>query len=209
MLEALQAWPETHLIFFSSGGTIYGDPQRLPVHENDTTRPLSYHGAGKLAQEAVLHAFRACGHAVTVLRPSNVYGPGQQLKNGFGLIRTLLEHARRDTTFEVWGDGESVRDYIYIDDLIEASVRLIDMPGDNSTYNLGSGIGHSINQVRQIVEEITSITIETKYRPARGVDVRNVVLDISRIRQALSWKPETTLFDGIRQTWEQLYCRHD
>ena len=176
LLEALEARPQSHLVFFSSGGTVYGNPQRLPVHEDAPSKPRSFHGAGKLAQEAFLQAFRARGHAVTVLRPSNVYGPEQTLKSGFGLIRTLLEHVRRGTSFEVWGDGESVRDYIYIDDVTEACARLIAMPEDNDTYNLGSGIGHSINQVRDIVEKVTgqcaASTCATSFSTIRGLDRR-------------------------------------
>jgi UDP-glucose 4-epimerase len=76
------------MIFFSSGGSLYGNPQRFPVLEDDPAAPLSYHGAGKLAMEAMLHAFRARGQAVTILRPSNAYGPGQMLKSGFGLKTT-------------------------------------------------------------------------------------------------------------------------
>lgn len=204
LLETLQAYPETHLIFFSSGGTLYGNPQRLPVHEDDPVTPLSYHGAGKAALEAFLHAFRARGQAVTILRPSNAYGPGQALKSGFGLIRTMLEHARCGTPLDIWGDGENVRDFIYIDDITEACARFVALPQDNGTYNLGSGRGYSINQVRYIVEQVTGIELKTSHHPARGIDVRAVVLDISRIEARLSWKPQTSLEEGVRRTLERL-----
>ncbi len=204
LLETLQAYPETHLIFFSSGGTLYGNPQRLPVHEDDPVTPLSYHGAGKAALEAFLHAFRARSQAVTILRPSNAYGPGQALKSGFGLIRTLLEHARCGTPLDIWGDGENVRDFIYIDDITEACARFVALPQDNGSYNLGSGRGYSINQVRHIVEQATGIELKTARHPARGIDVRAVVLDISRLEARLSWKPGISLDEGVRRTWEWL-----
>ena len=204
LLEALHAYPKSHLIFFSSGGSLYGNPQRLPVHEDDPAAPLSYHGAGKLAMEAMLHAFRARGQAVTILRPSNAYGPGQPLKSGFGLIRTMLEHVRYGTPLAIWGDGENVRDFIYIDDIVEACVRLLALPHDNATYNLGSGEGHSINRVRDIVEQVTGIGLRTLYKPARGIDVKSVVLDTSRLEARLLWKPETSLDKGIKQMWDWL-----
>lgn len=204
LLEALQTYPEIHLIFFSSGGTLYGNPQRLPVQEDDPVAPLSYHGAGKAAMEAFLHAFRMRGQAVTILRPSNAYGPRQTLKSGFGLIRTMLEHARLGTPLEVWGDGENVRDFIYIDDVAEACARFVELPQDNGTYNLGSGMGYSINQVRDIVERGTGVKLETVCRQARGIDVRAVVLDISRLEARLSWKPQTCLEEGVRRTWDWL-----
>ena len=204
LLELMQDYPETHLIFFSSGGTVYGNHGRLPVTEDAPIAPLSNHGAGKAAQEAFCQAFRARGHAVTILRPSNAYGPGQTMRGGFGLVRTMLEHARAGTVMEIWGDGENMRDFIYIDDVVEACMRFIGLPQDSGTYNLGSGIGHSINQVRHIVERVTGIELKVSHRPARGIDVRAVVLDISRLEARLSWKPEINLEEGIGLTWEWL-----
>ncbi|HXU94189.1 MAG TPA: NAD-dependent epimerase/dehydratase family protein, partial [Gallionella sp.] len=200
LLDALQSYPETHLIFFSSGGTLYGNPRRLPVQEDDPVAPLSYHGAGKAALEAFLHAFRTRGHAVTILRPSNAYGPGQAHKSGFGLIRTMLEHARRGTPLEVWGDGENVRDFIYVDDIAEACARFVALPLDNGTYNLGSGRGYSIRQAQRVVELVTGAELKTVYHPARGIDVREIVLDVSRLDMRLGWKPHTSLEDGVRYT---------
>jgi UDP-glucose 4-epimerase len=202
LLELMQSQPETHLIFFSSGGTVYGNPQQLPVTEDTPIAPLSNHGAGKASQEAFCQAFRARGHAVTILRPSNAYGPGQTICHGFGLVRTMLECVRVGTPLEIWGDGENVRDFIYIDDVVEATSRLINLPQDSGTYNLGSGIGYNINQVRGIVEEITDTELKVFCRPARGVDVRAVVLDIARIQRELVWTPKIDLYEGVHRTWE-------
>ena len=204
LLELMQGQPETHLIFFSSGGTVYGNPERLPVTEDAPIAPLSNHGAGKAAQEAFCQAFRANGHAVTILRPSNAYGPGQNKRGGFGLIRTLLEHARAETAMEIWGDGENVRDFIYIDDVVEACMRFVALPQDSGTYNLGSGTGYSINQMLCVVEQVTGIKLKVSHRPARGIDVRAVVLDISRIEKRLSWKPQTSLEAGVLHAWNWL-----
>lgn len=204
LLESLGRQPQTHLIFFSSGGTVYGNPQRLPVAEDSPIAPLSNHGAGKAASEAFCDAFRAQGHAVTILRPSNAYGPGQALKSGFGLVRTMLEHARAGTVLEIWGDGENVRDFIHIDDVVEATVRLVRLREDSGTYNLGSGIGFSINRVRRIVEEAIGADLPAVYRPARGIDVRSLVLDPSRLQARLDWRPRIGLAEGIGSTWEWL-----
>lgn len=204
LLDLMQRQPETHLIFFSSGGTVYGNPDRLPVTEDAPLAPLSSHGAGKVSQEAFCQAFRARGHAVTILRPSNAYGPGQTMRHGFGLVRTMLECIRVGTPLEIWGDGENIRDFIYIDDVVEACMRLIDLPKNSGTYNLGSGMGYSVNQVRRIVEKVTGIELEICRHPAREIDVRAVVLDISRIEVQLSWKPRTSLEEGVRHTLKWL-----
>lgn len=204
LLELMQSQPDTHLIFFSSGGTVYGDPAHLPVAEDAPSAPLSNHGAGKVAQEAFCQAFRSRGHAVTILRPSNAYGPGQALKSGFGLVRTMLECVRTGSPLEIWGDGENIRDFIYIDDVVDATLRFIALPHDSGTYNLGSGVGYSINQVRGVVEQITGIEFKASFRPTRNVDVRSVVLDIQRISQELNWRPKIDLDEGVRRTWEHL-----
>ncbi|MBA3772989.1 MAG: NAD-dependent epimerase/dehydratase family protein [Ramlibacter sp.] len=204
LLELLKNQPETHLMFFSSGGTIYGNPERLPVREDTPIRPLSNHGAGKASQEGFCRAIRSQGHSVSILRPSNAYGPGQGLKNGFGLVRTMLEHARAGTPLEIWGDGENVRDFVYIDDIVEAVTRLIKLPHDSGTYNLGSGTGFSINQVRRIVEAAIGTELPAIYRPGRGIDVRSVVLDISHLYARLGWRPGVGLVDGVKRTWESL-----
>lgn len=204
LLALLQNQPESHLIFFSSGGTVYGNPDRLPVAEDAPIVPLSNHGAGKAAQEAFCEAFRGRGHAVTILRPSNAYGPGQTVKSGFGLIRTLLEHVRAGTSLEIWGDGENVRDFIYIDDIVEASMRIISLPQDSGTYNLGSGVGYSINQVKRVVEQVCGKKLNTTSQSARGIDVRSVVLDNARLNARLGWQPGVGLTDGVARTWEWL-----
>jgi UDP-glucose 4-epimerase len=204
LLDLLKGQPETHLIFFSSGGTVYGNPQTLPVKEDCSIEPLSNHGASKVSQEAFCGALRARGHAVTILRPSNAYGPGQTVKSGFGLVRTVLEHARLGTEMEIWGDGGSVRDFIYIKDVVEACARLVSLPEDDGTYNLGSGKGHSVNEVLGVVEGVTGRPVKRTYRPARAIDVRSIVLDISRLETRLSWTPQVALEEGVEESWEWL-----
>jgi UDP-glucose 4-epimerase len=204
VLERLKQQPDTHLIFFSSGGTIYGNAECLPITEDSPIAPLSNHGAGKASQEAFCQAARAQGHAITILRPSNAYGSGQGLRSGFGLVRTMLEHARAGTPLEIWGDGENVRDFIYIDDIVEACIRLIRRPQDSGTYNLGSGTGYSVNQARDIVEEVTGAELKVSRSPTRHIDVRSVVLDIGHIQRELDWTPKIVLDEGVRRTWRWL-----
>lgn len=204
LLDLLRSRPQTHLIFFSSGGTVYGNPQALPVAEDSAIAPLSNHGASKASQEVFCGALRARGHAVTIVRPSNAYGPGQTVKSGFGLVRTVLEHARLGTEMEIWGDGENVRDFIHVDDVAEACARLVDLTQDNGTYNLGSGKGHSVNEVLRMAEHASGRAVKKIYRPARAVDVRNIVLDISLLETRLSWAPQVTLEEGVKEGWEWL-----
>jgi UDP-glucose 4-epimerase len=207
-LDILQKYDHVHLIFISSGGTVYGNPRTLPVDEDHPLSPLSYHGAGKIATEAFLQAYcRQYGRNVTILRPSNFYGPGQPYRKGFGIVRSILEHLRRDLPVEIWGDGENVRDFIYIEDFVDACIRLSDRGRQNSAiniFNVGYGKGVSINQLCGLVESATGRRIRTEYRAGRSIDVRSVVLDYSKLHQYAGWKPITDLETGLTRTWEWL-----
>jgi UDP-glucose 4-epimerase len=204
LVECLKAQPQIHLIYFSSGGTVYGNPLQLPATEDCPLAPLSPYGLAKVEQEIICRQLRSAGNSVTILRPSNAYGPGQELRSGFGLIRTMLEHARMHSALEIWGDGQSVRDYIYVDDIVDATIQLMHISNDNGTYNLGSGRGYSVNQVKGMVESVCGEQVRSIYRPPRGVDVRAVVLDISRLCNRLNWKPKFGLSEGVTRTLDWL-----
>ena len=207
LLGALQRHPNVHLIYLSSGGCVYGNPLTTPVTEAHPLKPQSYHGAGKVAIEAFLHAFRAhspTGQPVTVLRPSNLYGPGQALRAGFGLVRTIVERLRTDSVLEIWGDGETTRDFIYIDDFVDVCAQFVDLPQDSDTYNVASGLSCSINKLVEIAQHVCGKPLRVRYRASRRTDVRTVVLDTSKLKQRLNWVPTVTLEEGIARLWRSL-----
>ena len=202
LAKAMSVLPPDRLIFVSSGGAVYGNPERLPVDESCAPRPLSYHAAGKVALEALFTAFaHANGVSLAILRPSNIYGPGQPLRGGFGLVRTLLEKALRGEAVEMWGDGSAVRDYLYIDDAVEACTRLIGNPQATGLFNAGSETGTSIRELITLVAQLTGRTSEVVQRPARATDVRAIFLDSARLREATEWAPCVHLSEGIEKTW--------
>lgn len=194
-LEALQAFPETRLLFLSSGGTVYGEPDSLPVNEDALLQPRSCHGAGKAAAELFL-GLRRPGSTV-ILRPSNIYGPGQPQRSGFGVIRHLLRCFSEDLPFQMWGDGTQLRDYLYIDDFCEAVLKLSAHPGASGVFNIGCGVGTSLNELIAMLEAGTGRKIRIDKRPLREGDVVRIVLDVARIRRLTGWVPETRLEDGI------------
>jgi UDP-glucose 4-epimerase len=208
LLEAMDKHPDTPLVYLSSGGAIYGNPARLPVDEDHPLAPLSQHAACKAAAEQFLGVFARQGHTVTILRPANVYGPGQSLQAGFGVIRTLLEHLRLGTPMTIWGDGESARDYLYIDDMIEACLTALDRP-TTATFNIGSGASLTLNELCHLAERITGRQIELRHLGARGVDVRAVVLDHTAFSRHYGWQPRVAISEGVKATWEWLQgCSH-
>lgn len=205
LLELAQQSDLQHLIFISSGGTVYGNPVRLPAKEPDPLAPHSYHAAGKVAIESFLQAYRhLTGKVVTILRPSNIYGPGQPLRSGFGIIRTMLENVRTGQPLTIWGDGENVRDYLYIDDMVAVCCQLIERGCDNETFNVGAGIGTSINRLHQIIEQLVEGSIPVQHLPARSLDVRAIMLDSSKLIRATGWTPAVHLEEGIARTWKWL-----
>ena len=204
-LDILQDYKHVHIIFVSSGGTLYGNPESHPVNEAQPINPLSFHGAGKVALEIFLRTFSTLsGNNITIVRPSNVYGPEQPLRSGFGVIRTMLEHVRRATVMEIWGDGTSVRDFLYIEDMLSALIPLVDLPDDDNTYNLGSGVGYSLNQLKEIIESVCGKKLSAVYRPSRKTDVKTIVLDSSRLIRRTNWQPKVSLEQGIEMTWKWL-----
>jgi UDP-glucose 4-epimerase len=204
-LDILQGYKNVHIIFVSSGGTLYGNPESTPVNETHPINPLSFHGAGKVALETFMRTFSTLPEqSVTIVRPSNVYGPGQPLRSGFGVVRTMLEHVRRGTVMEIWGDGTSVRDFLYIDDMLSALICLIDSPHDNNTYNVGSGTGYSLNQLKEVIESVCGKKLSAVYRPSRKSDVKTIILNSSRLRKKTKWHPMVSLEEGVELTWKWL-----
>jgi UDP-glucose 4-epimerase len=147
---------------------------------------------------------RQHGGRALILRPSNFYGPGQHFRRSFGLVPTLFRHVADRTPLNIWGDGEIVRDYIYIDDFLRLCLAIAESGFAFSRFevcNVGSGTGHSINQVCSLVEEVTGACLEKKYLPARSVDLRRIVLDSSKTKRLFGWESSTPLSTGLSHTW--------
>jgi UDP-glucose 4-epimerase len=205
LVEALDRQAEFHLIFVSSGGTVYGNPAALPASEKAALHPLSYYAAGKIALEAFFRvAAKPPMKTLSILRPSNVYGPGQTYRPDFGVIRTMLECLHRGHVMEIWGDGETIRDYLYIDDMVEAIFRMVGQPTDNATYNVGSGVGLSLNQIVRIIERVCGIHLNVRYRAQRRSDVSGIVLDSSLFSHRTGWRGTVSFEEGIAKTWRWL-----
>lgn len=206
LLEALYPYPAIQTIFLSSGGAIYGNCGSDPVGLETLPAPISNYGAGKAAIEAFMHAHHAnTGSAVTVLRPSNLYGPGQTTRGSFGVVPALLQCARDGVPFDLWGDGETTRDFLYIDDFIALCVMLVERaaaPAHYELFNVGSGRGCSINALIAQVEATTGRTIATRQLDARGIDVKHVVLNTDRVSRAFQWQPQIDLRQGLALTWQ-------
>lgn len=204
LIEIMQRQPQCRLVFVSSGGAIYANSDSM-LEESSPVTPRSYYGAAKCAVEQMLCAYHAqTGHTVLIVRPPNIYGPGQVPKRQFGIVPTLMRCAREGTDFEIWGDGSTIRDYLYVDDFERFIKALISYGWPRSSFecfNAGSGASVSIDQLCAAVERVTGHNVHRDYQPARSVDARTVILSSAKAREVLHWKAETALDDGLRETW--------
>lgn len=190
------------VIFASSGGSVYGVPQCNPIREIHPTDPFSSHGIVKLMIEKYLALFRHMyGLDHVIVRVSNPYGERQDPWGRLGAIAVFLGRLAQGQSIEVWGDGSVVRDYIHVRDVAHAYVRLAEAGLQDRIYNVGNGTGHSLNQILELVAEVTGRTPVVEYTPGRPFDVPVNVLNIDRICNALSWKPAIPLRQGILRTW--------
>jgi UDP-glucose 4-epimerase len=202
LLEQMRVKGISRILFLSSGGAIYGNPELSPIDEDHRLNPISSYGVVKVAIEKYLNMYHQLyGFQPIILRPSNLYGPRQGHTGVQGIIGTLLARALTGDSLEVWGDGSIIRDYLHVSDLARLCIKTLesDICG---VFNAGSGEGTSINEVIELVRDITGEEIQIRYRDGRSLDVREAVLDIGRVRNQIGWKPEISLNDGIKDQWQ-------
>jgi UDP-glucose 4-epimerase len=204
LLEQLHLLSGCQLVFVSSGGAIYGDTSDHRVSESFALDPKSYYGAGKLAAEMFLRAYNAqTNQPVVIVRPANVYGPGQRSKRQFAIVPTLMNALRDESTFSIWGDGEATRDYLYAEDLADFFAMLTrkQWRGVN-VFNLASERPCSINELCALLQQTSGRQLMLEHLPARGIDQNGVAFDCSYAQAQLQWTANTKLEDGLANTWD-------
>lgn len=197
-LMGLCAEKNIKFIYFSSGGTIYGNNSNEKFIETDLREPISYYGLSKqIIEDSILFEHRRGKLRYLIIRPSNPFGRGQSLNGVQGLVAVAIGKILANEPIIIWGDGSSVRDYIYIDDLVNSTFELIHKEIENEIINIGSGIGYSINDILSHLKNIVGEQLVIKYETSRSVDVSNVILDISKLRSFVKTS-NTPLEEGIK-----------
>jgi len=192
------------IVYLSSGGTVYGIPEVLPIPETHPLHPICSYGVVKVAIENYLQMHHHLyGLQYVVLRASNPYGERQGHTGVQGVIGTFIRKILADEPIEIWGDGSVVRDFIYVGDLVDICVKA-GVDGVSGIYNAGSGIGNSINEIVSVLADVSGIIITPIYKTARGYDVPRVVLDIRQALEVFEWQPRIQLHEGIAINWKRV-----
>lgn len=188
------------VIYTSSGGAIYGDPVYLPCDEAHPVQPLSHYGVSKYAVEKYLYVYReSFGLDYTTLRLGNVYGPRQDPLGEAGVVAIFSQAMLDERPVVIFGTGEQERDFVHVSDVAQASVRALEA-GSGGAFNIGTGVGSSINLIFSLLKNITGYTMDADYGPAKPGEVFKIYLDVAGARQGLGWEPEFSLEDGLKST---------
>jgi UDP-glucose 4-epimerase len=187
-LEFMEALKVKRYIYISSGGTVYGEPVRIPIPETAGNFPLSPYGITKMAAERYVYMHhRVYEFPAIIVRPSNIYGPGQIPFRGQGFIATALGLAVKGSPVQVYGNGDQERDYLFIDDFCSGIDAVVSKGKPGEIYNLGSGNGLSLNRIVETINELITSDgtyLPKTYQPARPFDVKQNVLDCTKARRA-------------------------
>jgi UDP-glucose 4-epimerase len=205
VLEAARLHGTRRVVFASTGGAIYGEVEAGVANEHHRRRPRSAYAVAKLAVEHYLATYRsAFDLEAVVLRYANVYGPRQDPHGEAGVIAIFIQRILAGLAPTIYGDGEQVRDFIYVDDVVRANqlaTTVATPPGDPLILNIATGRGTTVNALWQALSNIASPSVAAQHQPARAGDLLRSVLDPARAERLLGWRPEVDLERGLRQTW--------
>lgn len=203
LLEACVRQNVKKVIFISSGGTVYGKEMCCPLKEGTPTYPISSYGLQKITIEKLLYLYHYMYNLdYRVVRLSNPYGPYQKPNGILGAVTTFTYKALNDEEITVFGDGSVVRDFIYIDDAVEAIIKIATQNVEQKTFNLGCGYGTSIKQLLDIISSTLKLHLKIKYVEGRSVDVPVNYLDIQRYEKYFGTLNPISLEEGIKKTAE-------
>ncbi len=195
------------IVYVSSGGVVYGEPEEIPTPERAAKLPLSPYGVTKLSGEYYLHYYEVVhGIEYVALRYANVFGPRQDPHGEAGVVAIFCERLQSAEELTIFGDGEQTRDYVYVKDVVVANLLASEMvlkPGpdiDAVAFNVGTGAGTSVNRLADVLESIAENRPGRVYREARAGELRHSTLDVSRFAEC-GWAARHTLEDSLRETF--------
>jgi len=204
LLDQTLKYKIRRFVFASTGGAVYGPPQKMPIAEDHPTYPISSYGIHKLIIEKYLSVYEKLhGLNWVALRPSNPYGKRQRPDTGQGAATAFAHAMKLGKEITIWGDGSVVRDYIHISDLARAYAMALERETPSRIYNIGTGKGTNLKELVKLLAKVSGIKPKVRYGPARPYDVPSNALDCSRAKKELGWEPTISLEEGLREYFEE------
>jgi UDP-glucose 4-epimerase len=203
VLEALRSRPGVDLTYVSSGGTVYGEPETIPVPETAPTRPFGSYGKLHLLCEEEIGRSAEAGLSARILRCATVYGPFQRPDRGQGAVVTFLHRIEHGEPISLYGDGGTTRDYVYAGDVARVACDLLGREDGDRVLNVAAGVGTSLLELLRLAEQQVGREAVVERHGERGFDVHRIVLDVSRLRALTGFEP-TPLATGVARTHEWL-----
>ena len=198
------------VVFSSSGGSIYGNPELLPVAENIPVNPQSPYAASKVSGEVYLNTYRGLyGLECTHLALANVYGPRQNPHGEAGVVAIFSSALLSGATTKIFGDGGNTRDYVFVEDVAAAFMAASGSAGNGNRYNIGTGVQTADRELHRLVAAAAGAPDEPVVEPARLGDLRASALDSTAAARDLGWKPEVGIAEGVARTVEYFRARAD
>ena len=212
LLEAASTIGVDKFILMSSGGTVYGKVERLPISEDHPTNPISPYGITKLATEKYAMMYSSLkGLPVICVRPGNAYGEGQKPFAGQGFISTAIASILKGREVTIFGEAGTVRDYIHVVDIADGVIAALEHGRPNSSYNIGTGVGRTNKDVLAAIAplaESEGLEVRVKTLPQRPFDVPVNILDSTKLNNETGWKPAVSFENGIKRTWNWFYDKY-
>jgi len=200
LLECARRAEVRKFVYISTGGAVYGEPEYLPCDENHPINPICPYGASKHTVEHYLFMYKVnYGLNYTVLRYANVYGPRQDPHGEAGVVAIFTGRMLAGQPVVINGDGEQLRDYVYVGDCARANLSALAAEATGAIYNVATGRGTSVNEIFRLLKDITAYPGEAVHGPAKLGETRHIYLDVSRAKQGLGWQPQVGLEEGLRQ----------
>ncbi len=201
LLEASKNIGVKKIIFASSGGTVYGNPDELPVKEDSPIKPLSPYGIAKASVERYLDFyFRTSNLNYASLRYGNVYGPRQNPGCEAGIVPIFINKMLNLERPCIWGDGDQTRDFVYVADVAKANVAALEYDGNEHVFNIGTGKQSSVNCIYSLLKLGLASPVQAQYNKNYAEEIPKFALDNSRALRELGWASKTTLEDGLKKT---------
>jgi UDP-glucose 4-epimerase len=201
LIELALTYKIRKFVNISSGGAVYGEPQRLPVDERHPICPMSAYGVSKYAVEQYLRLFNGSGLDYTILRYANVYGPRQNPKGEAGVVAIFSRQMLAGERPTIFGDGTKTRDYVYVGDVVAANLSaMVEKRGSGRSYNIGLGCEVSDRQIFELVRNAVGATVEPILASKRPGEIDRICLDASLAKAELGWEPTVSLDEGMART---------